>query len=136
MVNKDNMRVLSETYCGSAAYAAPEVLQGRPYNPLMSDMWSMGVVLYIMVCAVMPFNDASHRKMLADQRNKRWSFTPDRRSQISPHCRRLVRHLLEPDLTQRATMRLVQTSPWLSRSTTEDFVGDLASVARKGRAEG
>ena len=125
-----NVRELSQTYCGSAAYAAPEVIQGQPYNPLMSDMWSMGVVLYIMVCAIMPFDDSSHRRMLEDQLAKRWAFHPDRKALIDPNCRRMVRHLLEPDLTKRASMRLVLTSAWLKAPSAENFLGDLAKVAQ------
>jgi len=45
----------SETYCGSYAYAAPEILMGVPYIPQAADVWSLGVILYVMVTNFVSF---------------------------------------------------------------------------------
>ena len=58
---------LSNTFCGSAAYAAPEIIQGKAYDPRKHDSWSLGVILYIMVCGSMPYDDSNVRKMLKEQ---------------------------------------------------------------------
>ena len=60
---------LLKTACGSPCYAAPEMIAGKKYWGLKSDIWSSGVVLYAMVCGFLPFEDPKtsnlYKKILA-----------------------------------------------------------------------
>ena len=60
-----------KTACGSPCYAAPEMIAGKKYNGLKSDIWSSGVVLYAMVCGFLPFEDPKtsslYKKILAGE---------------------------------------------------------------------
>jgi len=48
---------MSQTFCGSKAYAAPEILQGRTYDPMKADVWALGVIMYIFITGKMPFDE-------------------------------------------------------------------------------
>ncbi|XP_020917728.1 maternal embryonic leucine zipper kinase isoform X2 [Exaiptasia diaphana] len=52
-----------ETCCGSPAYAAPELVSGLPYFGNEVDLWSMGVLLYALVCGFLPFDDDNTYKL-------------------------------------------------------------------------
>ncbi|UYV74271.1 hypothetical protein LAZ67_11002760 [Cordylochernes scorpioides] len=84
-------RVLSQTFCGSTAYAAPEVLQGMSYNPMMYDVWSLGCILFIMLTGTMPFDDSNLKKMIRHQLEKRFKYPQSVSSEISRECRALIR---------------------------------------------
>jgi serine/threonine protein kinase len=45
------------TFCGSLYFAAPELLNGRLYTGPEVDVWSFGIVLYVLVCGQVPFDD-------------------------------------------------------------------------------
>lgn len=103
--------MLSETFCGSTAYAAPEVIVGEPYNPMLNDVWSMGCVLYIMVTGIMPFDDSDVRKMLRMQ-FKRMIRQTSSMSLLSADVKDLYGRMLEPDVTRRLPLPQVISHPW------------------------
>jgi len=114
-VDNDGKRVLSQTYCGSAAYAAPEVVSGTPYNPKLADVWSLGIILYIMVNATMPFDDSNLKKLLKDQLARKWDFRTRVKDVLSHEVTQLIRAILEPDITQRITLDRIATHDWVRR---------------------
>ncbi|XP_008189854.1 testis-specific serine/threonine-protein kinase 1-like isoform X2 [Acyrthosiphon pisum] len=64
MIKKNGQMKTSSTFCGSYAYASPEILKGIPYQPNTSDIWSIGVVLYAMIFGTLPFDDTTYQKLL------------------------------------------------------------------------
>ncbi|KAI8046209.1 testis-specific serine/threonine-protein kinase 1 [Drosophila gunungcola] len=103
----------SETYCGSAAYAAPEVVCGRPYDPKLADAWSLGVILFIMMNAKMPYDDSNLTKLLEDQRNRKFAFRRKLQDLISAQAKATVSVLLEPDALARWNLREILNCAWL-----------------------
>lgn len=112
-VDESGRRILSETYCGSAAYTSPEIVCGVPYNPKLADVWSLGVILYIMLNGRMPFNDESVMALLRNQIFKNWAFQPKIRDTLSESVKNLIRGILEPDITQRLNLDRVISHEWL-----------------------
>jgi serine kinase len=116
-VDNDGKKILSETYCGSAAYAAPEILKGTKYNPKAYDMWSIGVILFIIVCGSMPFDDSDVRKMLKVQLKNDVHFPSRVKDSIDEECKKLIRQLLEVDVTKRLAVEQARNSAWLGART-------------------
>ncbi|XP_038826064.1 testis-specific serine/threonine-protein kinase 1-like [Salvelinus namaycush] len=111
--------ILSKTFCGSAAYAAPEVLQGLPYNAKVYDVWSMGVVLFIMLCGSMPYDDSNIKKMLKIQKEHRVDFP--RSKTVPTECKDLMYRMLNPDVAQRIEIDDILEHVWVqSKSKSHD----------------
>ncbi|KAL1513131.1 hypothetical protein ABEB36_002591 [Hypothenemus hampei] len=111
-------KVLSETFCGSAAYAAPEILKGIAYNPKMYDIWALGCILYIMITATMPFNDTNLKSMVQAQLNRSIFTVTLLWPEHSLQLKNLLISLLEPDLDQRLTIKEVKQHRWLEKENS------------------
>nr|XP_021000407.2 testis-specific serine/threonine-protein kinase 1-like [Parasteatoda tepidariorum] len=112
VVTSSGRRVLCETYCGSTAYAAPEVLQGTPYNPMLYDVWSLGCILFIMVTRCMPFDESNVRLMVEYQLKRKIKYP--RRVTVSFDVRDIIQKMLEPDVTKRISMDRISQHKWLT----------------------
>lgn len=83
-----------KTFCGSLYFAAPELLQARRYTGPEVDVWSFGIVLYVLVCGKVPFDDQSMPQLHAKIKKgvvdyPQW-LSAGKRIQILCCCRALV----------------------------------------------
>ncbi|GAV62130.1 Pkinase domain-containing protein/EF_hand_5 domain-containing protein [Cephalotus follicularis] len=96
---------------GSAYYIAPEVLR-RKYGP-EADIWSIGVMLYILLSGVPPFWAESEHGIFNAILRGHIDFTSDPWPSISPQAKDLVRKMLASDPKQRLTAVQVLSHPWI-----------------------
>jgi calcium-dependent protein kinase len=89
----DPKKKLSVKY-GTPYYIAPEVLEGD-YNELC-DIWSIGVIMYIMLAGYPPFNGESNDTILQAVSNMKFSFPEAEWGQISPEAKAMIRRMLIP----------------------------------------
>lgn len=102
---------LLRTYCGSLYFAAPELLCARPYIGPEVDVWSFGVVLYVLVCGKVPFDDQSVSALHDKIKRGRVRYPPG----LSADCVSLLSQMLVVDPRRRASLRQVMRHPWMTR---------------------
>lgn len=122
----------STTFCGSSAYAAPEIIQGIPYSMPKQDMWSMGIILYIMLEGSMPYDDSNPYNMIREQLAHRINYKTN--SKVSAECRNLISKLIEPDAEKRLTITQLEEEEWiLNRPRYSKFIDSepLSSIIQK-----
>ncbi|KAE9596303.1 hypothetical protein Lal_00048724 [Lupinus albus] len=96
---------------GTAYYIAPEVLK-RKYGP-EADIWSVGVLLYILLCGVPPFWAESETGIFKAILKGQVDFSSDPWPSISPQAKDLVRKMLNSNPKQRLTAHQVLNHPWI-----------------------
>lgn len=101
------------TACGTPSYVAPEVIGGKVYG-VSPDVWSLGVIVYILLCGYPPFYDANQQKLFKVIQAGKFNFDSPWWDNISPEAKDLVKRCLVVDPAKRATMEDVVKHPWVS----------------------
>ncbi|XP_065634889.1 CBL-interacting serine/threonine-protein kinase 14 isoform X1 [Quercus suber] len=114
---KDQIRPdgLLHTLCGTPAYVAPEILAKKGYDGAKVDVWSCGVILFVLNAGYLPFNDPNlmvmYRKIYNGEfRCPKWT-TPD--------LRRFISRLLDTNPETRITVDEIVRDPWFSKGYKE-----------------
>jgi serine/threonine protein kinase len=118
-----------KTLCGTPQYVAPEIItlgSVGPSNALNGyshavDMWSLGVILYIMLSGEPPFDTELNPTMSLYQQIETgtYEFPADLWDPVSPSAKDILVHLLEVDPNKRLTVSQALHHPWLTGRTTE-----------------
>ncbi|XP_077380315.1 maternal embryonic leucine zipper kinase isoform X1 [Festucalex cinctus] len=99
------------TCCGSPAYAAPELIQGKAYIGSEADVWSMGVLLFALLCGYLPFDDDNcmvlYRKIMKGQY--------DNPSWLSPGSILLLNQMMQVDPKLRLAVQQLLEHPWVMK---------------------
>lgn len=102
---------LLHTTCGTPAYVAPEVINRKGYDGAKADIWSCGVILYVLLAGYLPFHDSNLMEMYrkigkAEFRCPRW---------FPQEVRRLLSRMLDPNPETRISIAKIRENFWFRR---------------------
>jgi calcium-dependent protein kinase len=123
---------------GTAYYIAPEVLK-RDYNE-KCDIWSCGVILYILLCGKPPFYGRTDRDILERVQRGHYSMDDAEWTRVSPAAKNLIRKMLQMNIANRISAADALQDEWISSNTVNSFrslegTGETLNNLKMFRAE-
>lgn len=112
--NKNDMT----TACGTPGYVAAEVLKNEPYGKAV-DLWSLGVILYILLCGFPPFYHESTAQLYKQIKKGEYDFPAPYWTDVSESAKDLVRGLICVDVNKRLTAKQVLAHPWITGGASD-----------------
>ncbi|XP_049288178.1 testis-specific serine/threonine-protein kinase 4-like [Anopheles funestus] len=107
---------LSTTFCGSHAYASPEILQMKPYDPIPADIWASTVIIYALLFGRLPFTNSKNTKLLQQIIAKGVQFPST--ITVTDEVKALMKQIFVP-VRQRVTTAYILCSQWFLMELTE-----------------
>lgn len=119
---------LCKTLCGTPLYVAPEVLLRQPYGP-EADLWSLGVIVYIMLVGYPPFDDNDLVQLVKKIKYRPVKFDAPEWSLISSEGKQFLTNLLDKDASSRMTAQQALEHDWL-RNNCQAATKNVLDVAQ------
>ncbi|KAJ4772048.1 CBL-interacting serine/threonine-protein kinase 15 [Rhynchospora pubera] len=109
---------LLHTTCGTPAYVAPEVLSKKGYDGAKTDIWSCGVILFVLVAGYLPFHDSNLMEMYKKIQKGEFKCP----SWFSSRLKKLLHKILDPDPSTRLTVEGIKGMSWYRKGFDRDQV--------------
>merc|ERR1719334_1991629 len=97
---------------GSPGYIAPEIAQRRPYGKA-SDVFSLGVISYILICGYQPFHHQNNNILIEMSKNAPCEFHSPEWDSVSQEAKDLIKSMMEVDQFKRASIKDLLASEWV-----------------------
>lgn len=119
---------------GTPTYVAPEILKNIPYDQ-SADMWSVGVILYVLLSGYPPFADDNQNLLFEKIRIGEFEFAAKEWGNVSNDAKDVIRHLLVVDPGRRWTAKQALESQWLRQESDSlrsiDLTPNLVTIKRR-----
>ncbi|GMY25663.1 CBL-interacting protein kinase 2-like [Fagus crenata] len=102
---------LLHTTCGTPAYVSPEIINRKGYDGAKADIWSCGVVLYVLLAGYLPFHDSNLMDMYRKIGKGDFKFP----NWFGPEVRRLLSKILDPNPNTRISIAKIMENSWFRR---------------------
>lgn len=102
---------LLHTACGTPNYVAPEVLNGRGYDGKAADVWSCGVILFVLIAGYLPFDDPNLMNLYKKIGKGEVTYP----SWLSSNAKKLIKRILEPNPCKRITIAEILENEWFKK---------------------
>lgn len=110
-------KTMMQATCGTPIYMAPEVIDGHEYSQ-QCDVWSIGVIMYTLLCGEPPFLSKSEDRLFDIIRKGELTFTGPVWDSISEGAKKVLRCLLKVDPAHRITASELLDNPWITGDTS------------------
>lgn len=105
---------LLHTTCGTPNYVAPEVINDKGYHGATADLWSCGVILYVLMAGYLPFDEPNLMTLYKKIHRAEFTCPP----WFSPGARRLIMKILDPSPRTRITAAQIYKNEWFKKGYT------------------
>lgn len=117
VIDNPHDRTMSTT-CGTPGYVAPEILEQRGGYGSEVDIWSLGVILYVLLCGFPPFYDENNAELFQQIKTGAYTFPSPYWDGISDLAKDLVKKMIQVEVSKRVTVKQTLEHPWvLGRDT-------------------
>lgn len=112
------------TQCGTPGYVAPEILEGKSYDT-RADMWSLGVIVFILLGGYPPFIEQNQRELFRKIRKGQYEFHEEYWGQVSDEAKNMIRQLLTVAPSKRYDANQAMKNSWIGADASKLAGQDL-----------